>query len=81
MSRFLQCTNLVEATVHGDRGETELVEELVECLAAGRGGDKDDDLVELESVEQVVQLAVLLSVSQRNLCERDVKGEQARVEK
>jgi len=68
----LDTLGLVEGAVHGDGGERALVEELVELVATGNGGHEDDDLVELEAIEEIGQLAVLLL-----LLEVDVVLEQA----
>ena len=55
---------LLERTVDADGREAALLEELVEKLGALHLRYEDDDLVELERVEEVVQLAVLLVLLQ-----------------
>lgn len=50
---------LTKTTVDADGGEVAFAKELVEFVSAGDGLDKDDDLVELERVEEVVEFAVL----------------------
>jgi len=39
----------------------------VELVAPGDLGDEDDDLVELEDVEEIVELAVLLGLGELNV--------------
>lgn len=58
---------LAHTRVDGDGGEVALSEELVELGATESRLDEDDDLVVLQLVKEVVELAVLLS-----LCELDV---------
>ena len=62
--------------VDADGGEVALGEQAVELLGAGDRGDENHDLVELEGVEQVVELAVLLRFLQLNeiLRERGTRG-------
>merc|ERR1719231_2246810 len=55
---------LLERRVHGDGGEAALAKELVELDRTLHRPDKDDDLVELERVKQVAELAILLSLRQ-----------------
>lgn len=43
-------------------GEVALAKELVELSASKGGADEDDDLIELEAVKQIVELAVLLAL-------------------
>ena len=49
--------------MYADAWEVALREEPVELIAAGDLGDEDHDLVELEDVKEVVELAVLLGLS------------------
>jgi len=51
---------LRQTTEDGDGGEVALHQQLVELLAAPNTVHEDDNLVELQSIQQVVQLAVLL---------------------
>lgn len=55
---------LADTRVDGDGGEVALPQKLVELVGALGALDKDDNLVELQVVEQVVQLAVLLLLTQ-----------------
>lgn len=50
---------LRQATVDADRGEVALAQKFVQLVGARDGFDENDNLVELERVEQVVELAVL----------------------
>lgn len=49
------------------RGEVALAQEAVELLGSRDRADKDDDLVEVERVEQVVELAVLLALAEHHV--------------
>ena len=51
---------LTDTGVHGDGGEVTFAEKLVKLSCTERTLDEDNDLVELEGVEEVVELAVLL---------------------
>ena len=51
---------LTDSRVDSSAGEVALAKELVELRAAKSRTDEDDDLVELQAVEKVVELAVLL---------------------
>lgn len=53
---------LFHRSVNGDTGEVALLQQLVELLSAGNRLDKDADLVELEGIQEVVELAVLLDL-------------------
>jgi len=53
--------------VHGNRREVALSKELVELRATRSALDKDDDLVELKGVKQVVQLAILLAFAKTDV--------------
>jgi len=53
---------LADTRVHGDGGEVTLAQQLVELGGAESALHKDDDLVELQLVEQLVELAVLLAL-------------------
>lgn len=55
---------LVDARVDSDTGKVALAEKLVQLGGANGALDEDDDLVELELVQQVVELAVLLRLTQ-----------------
>ncbi|GIX64986.1 membrane transporter protein, putative [Babesia caballi] len=55
---------LLQPSVNGNRGEVALVEQGVERLRARDGLDENDDLVELQGVEQVVELAILVALGQ-----------------
>jgi hypothetical protein len=48
--------------VHGGAREVAFAEQLVELSAAQGRSHEDDDLVELERIEEVIQLAVLLAL-------------------
>ena len=50
--------------MHGDAGKVALAKELVQLSGSECALHKDDDLVELEVVEQVIQLPVLLTLAQ-----------------
>jgi hypothetical protein len=58
---------LRQARVHGNAGEVALAEKSVKLRAASSTLDEDDDLVELELIEQVVELAVLLALAEANI--------------
>lgn len=58
---------LAHARVYCDGGKVALAQQLVELGGTESALDEDDDLVELEVVEQLVQLAVLL-----RLCKLDI---------
>jgi len=53
---------LSQARVHGDAREATLPEQLVQFDSTSNTLDENDDLVKIERVEEVVQLAVLLSL-------------------
>lgn len=55
---------LADSGVHRCAGEVALAEELVELGAAKGGANEDDNLVELQAVEEVIELAVLLALIQ-----------------
>lgn len=58
---------LFHRSVNGDTGEVALLQQLVELLSAGNRLDKDADLVELEGIQEVVELAVLLGLGDSNV--------------
>ena len=49
------------------RGEVALAQQAVELLGARDAAHEDDDLVEVERVEQVVELAVLLALAEHDV--------------
>ena len=53
---------LTNSRVDCSAGEVALAEQPVELSATLSGADEDDDLVELQAVKQIVQLAVLLAL-------------------
>jgi hypothetical protein len=62
--------------VDSDTGEVALAQKLVELGGTERALDEDDDLVELQLVEQIVELAVLLSLAKLDVVLLEtVKGE------
>lgn len=54
---------LAHTRVDSDTGEVALAQKLIKLGGTESALDKDDDLVELELVEQVVELAVLLALT------------------
>lgn len=67
---------LADTRVHSDGREVALAEELVELSAAKSRLDEDDDLVVLQLVKKVIELAVLLSLSEFDVVLlKTVKGE------
>lgn len=58
---------LLHPAVDARRGEVALAQEAVELLGSRDRADKDDDLVEVERVEQVVELAVLLALAEHHV--------------
>ena len=56
----LQALGLLHAGMNGGRGEVAFVEQSVELPGPGHALDKDDHLVEVEGIQQVVELLVLL---------------------
>ena len=50
--------------MHSDTWKVALAKNLVQLGSSKRALDEDDDLVELEIIEQVIQLAVLLAFAQ-----------------
>lgn len=62
--------------MNGDRREVALSEKLVKLSGADSAAHKDDDLVELEIIQELVELAVLLLLFQLNVVLLEtVKGE------
>lgn len=57
---------LADTRVDSDGREVALAQELVKLRSTQGALDEDDDLVELELIEQLVELAVLLALLQRN---------------
>ncbi|GBE59902.1 membrane transporter protein, putative [Babesia ovata] len=53
---------LLKPSVYGDRREVALVEQVVERLSPRNGLHENNDLVEFQSVEQVIQLAILVAL-------------------
>jgi len=53
--------------MNGDRREVALPQQLVELGGTDSALDEDDDLVKLEIVKQLVQLAILLTLLERNV--------------
>jgi hypothetical protein len=69
MSRCASCQRnlpllLADTGVDSDTGEVALAQQLVELVGTLGALDEDDNLVELQVVQQVVQLAVLLLLAQ-----------------
>jgi hypothetical protein len=50
--------------MHSDAGEVAFTEDLVEFGGSESALDEDDDLVELESVKEVAQFSILLSLAE-----------------
>lgn len=50
-----------------DGGEIAFAQKLVELGSTKRALDKDDDLVELELIQQLIKLAVLLTLLERDI--------------
>ena len=55
---------LTDTGVHGNTGEIALAQQLVQLCGTRSTLDEDNDLIELEVVEQIVQLAVLLALAE-----------------
>ena len=67
---------LLHAGMDADGGEVALGKQTVQLVGTGDLGDEDDDLVELQSIEEVIELAVLLGLGQLNVVQlQTVKGE------
>lgn len=81
MSRRVSCQRnlpllLADTGVDSDTGEVALAQELVELVGTLGALNEDDDLVELQVVQQVVQLAVLLLLAELDVVLLEtVKGE------
>lgn len=58
---------LAHARVHRNAGKVALAQELVELGGTQSRLDKDDDLVELEIVQELIELPVLLALGQFNV--------------
>lgn len=58
---------LADTRVNSDRREVALSKEFVELGGTDGASNKDDDLIELEIIQQLVQLAVLLLLLQFNV--------------
>lgn len=50
--------------MHGDRREVAFAEKLVKLVAARSAPNENDNLIELEAIKQVIQLAVLLAFAE-----------------
>jgi len=67
---------LLHAGMDADGGEVALGEEAVELVGAGNLGNEDDNLVELQNIEEVVELAVLLGLGKLDVVQlQTVEGE------
>ena len=67
---------LLHASMNADGGEVALGKETVELVGTGDLGDEDDNLVELQSIEKVIELAVLLGLGQLDVVQlQTVEGE------
>lgn len=67
---------LLHAGMDADGGEIALGKETVELVGTGDLRDEDDNLVELQNIEEVIQLAVLLALGQLDVVQlQTVKGE------
>jgi hypothetical protein len=58
---------LGKTAVDGDGGEITFAEKTIEFAGSADRFDKDDDLVEFESVEEVVEFAVLLGFGETDV--------------
>jgi hypothetical protein len=80
VSVALNTLRLLELPVDGNRGEVILAQDFIEVDSAVNALHEDDDLVELESVEEVSQLTNLLVLFQLDVILLEtVKGELALV--
>lgn len=55
---------LAHPGVHSNTGEVALAEQLVELVGTESALDKDNNLIELQAIEKLVELAVLLRFTQ-----------------
>ena len=58
---------MANTRVHGDTGEIALAQQLVQLVGTKSALHKDDDLVELEVVQELVQLTVLLLLAELDI--------------
>ena len=75
----LDALRVLDARVDGHRGEVALLQQLVELDGALHRLDEDDDLVELEGVEELVELAVLLVLGELDVVLLQAVQRQLRV--